>query len=297
MGKGMTTAFTTGAMLFLPSSLVAQTAPTTPSPPNTTGDPVVVTARPQATDSEVREQVIHVTGRPNSDIPLMRFRAPVCIGTAGLPVAAGQEILRRMMATVQSLGVPMAPDGCQPNVLVLFADDPQEQLVALRTRAPQIFGDLSRPAVRRIVKGAGPVYSWNAAVRVSRDGDLVLQQDNPKANWPEMKLGAASRLLSPIRQDIAASVVIIRRQALLNKTLVQIADYAVMRTMAATRPAAGMTSPTILTLFDTEAVAPAELTAFDRGLLNGLYDSRNHARGVQQVADMTRAIGQENAAK
>jgi len=298
MRRGWTTAFLMGAMLLLPSPLMAQSAaPQTPTPPGTTGETVVVTARPQATEREVRDQVIGVTGRPKSGMPLMRFRAPVCIGTAGLPVAASEEILRRMMVTVESLGMKMAPDGCTPNILVLFADDPQQQLLALRDRSPQIFGDLSRPAVSRIVKGAGPVYAWNAAMRVSRDGDLVLQQDSPTANWPEMKVGAASRLLSPIRQDIAASVVVIKRQALLNKTLGQIADYAVMRTMAATKPVEGMTSATILTLFDTDAVAPAELTAFDRGLLNGLYGSRPHARGGQQVSEMTRAIREESAGR
>ena len=124
---------------------------------------------------------------------------------------------RRMMATVQSLGMQMAPDGCRPNILILFADNPQEQLLSLRTRSPQIFGDLTRPAVSRIVKAPGPVYAWNAAVRVSRDGDLVIQQEGPSTNWPEMKVGAASRLLSPVRQDIAASVVVIERKALLNK--------------------------------------------------------------------------------
>ena len=296
MRRGMTAAFLMGAMLPSPSLLLAQAAPPqTATPSVTTGEAVVVTARPQATEREVRDQVIGVTGRPTSAMPLMRFRAPVCIGTAGLPVPASEEILRRMMATVESLGMKMAADGCTPNILVLFADDPQQQLLALRDRSPQIFGDLSRPAVSRIVKGAGPVYAWNAAMRVSRDGDLVLQQDSPTANWPQMKVGAASRLLSPIRQDIAASVVVIKRQALLNKTLGQIADYAVMRTMAATRPVEGMTSATILTLFDTDATAPAELTAFDRGLLNGLYDSRPHAQGVQQVSEMTRAIRKETA--
>ncbi|WP_343526794.1 hypothetical protein [Sphingomonas sp.] len=282
-----------GAMLLLPSPLPAQTAQP-PAPPATAGDGVVVTARPLATDREVREQIVGVTGHPRSDMPLMRFREPVCIGTAGLPVAAGEAILRRMMETVRSLNMPIAADGCRPNILVLFADDPQEQLLGLRTRSPEIFGDLSRAAVGRIVKGAGPVYAWNAAVRVSRDGDQLFQTDT----WPQMKLGAASRLLTPIRQDIAASVIVIQRKALLNKTLGQIADYAVMRGMAATKPVEGMTSATILTLFDKDGgTAPAELTAFDRGVLNGIYASPPHAQATQQVATMERAVREQGGTR
>jgi len=141
MHRGMTTAFLTGAMLLSPSPLLAQTAPPqTSTPPGTTDEAVVVTARPQATEREVRDQVIGVTGRPTSAMPLMRFRAPVCIGTAGLPVSASEEILRRMMATVESLGMKMAPDGCTPNILVLFADDPQQQLMRCASVLPTYSG-------------------------------------------------------------------------------------------------------------------------------------------------------------
>ncbi|BCI69531.1 hypothetical protein SUS17_149 [Sphingomonas sp. S17] len=290
MDKSVTTALLSGAMLLLPMPLSAQTAE--PQTAAATGDdPVVVTARPIPQKAEVRQQIGAVTGHPRSDMPLMRFRQPVCIGTAGLPVAASEEILRRMMATVQSLGMRMAPDGCRPNILVLFADDPQAQLLRLRTQSPEIFGDLTRPAVSRILKSPGPVYAWNAAIRVSRDGDQPFQQDN----WLELKVGAASRLLTPIRQDIAASVVVIEKKALLNKTLGQIADFAVMRGMAATRPVADMAMPSILTLFDKDAAPPAELTDFDRGLLKGLYQSPPHALASQQVANMARTIQQEAA--
>ncbi|KAK0339890.1 hypothetical protein LTR94_032745, partial [Friedmanniomyces endolithicus] len=58
--------------------------------------------------AEVRQQIGAVTGHPRSDMPLMRFRQPVCIGTAGLPVAASEEILRRMMAT-NHLGTEESP--------------------------------------------------------------------------------------------------------------------------------------------------------------------------------------------
>lgn len=288
MDKRRMTALLAGVVLLLPSPLLAQTAEQ--SAPTGTSDPVVVTARPIPREAEIKDQIVGVTGHPQSDMPLMRFREPVCIGTAGLPVAASEEILRRMMATVQSLGMPMAPDGCRPNILILFADNPQEQLLGLRSRSPQIFGDLTRPAVSRIVKGAGPVYAWNAAARVSRDGDLLIQQDGPATNWPEMKVGAALRVLSPVRQDIAASVVVIERKALLNKTLVQIADYAVMRSMAATKPVADAAVPTILTLFDKDATAPTEFTEFDRGLLGGLYQSPRHAGATQQIANMARGV-------
>ncbi|WP_440979828.1 hypothetical protein ACQHGV_06245 [Sphingomonas pseudosanguinis] len=284
MDKRRMTALLAGVMLLLPSPLLAQAAQQ--SAPTATSDPVVITARPIPREAEIKDQIVGVTGHPRSDMPLMRFREPVCIGTAGLPVAASEEILRRMMATVQSLGMPMAPDGCRPNILILFADNPQEQLLGLRTRSPQIFGDLTRPAVSRIVKGPGPVYAWNAAVRVSRDGDLAVQQEN----WAEMKVAAASRLLTPVRQDIAASVVVIERKALLNKTLVQIADYAVMRSMAATKPVADAAVPTILTLFDKDATAPTEFTEFDRGLLGGLYQSPRHAGATQLIANMARGV-------
>ncbi|WP_312487872.1 hypothetical protein [Sphingomonas sp.] len=280
MDKRVRIALLSWALLLMPSSLPAQTAA------QAGGDQVVVTARPTPQRREVRKQIDAAIGPIRSDMPMMRFREPVCIGTAGLPSAAGEEILRRMMAVVDWLGVPMAPDGCRPNILILFADDPQAQLLRLRSQSPQIFGDLTREAIGRIVKSPGPVYAWNAAIRVSRDGDQPFQTDN----WSELKVGAASRLLTPIRQDIAGSVVVIEKKALLGKTLNQIADFAVMRGMAATRPVEGAVMPTILTLFNKDTSPPLELTEFDRGLLEGLYRSQPHTLASQQRGNMVRDI-------
>lgn len=55
-------------------------------------------------------------------------------------------------------------------------------------------------------------------------------------------------------------------------TLVQLADYATMRGLSHTRPAAGEEAmPTILALFTEGSLRPEELTSFDVGYLRSLY--------------------------
>ena len=83
---------------------------------------------------------------------------------------------------------------------------------------------------------------------------------------------AHSKLYLTIRQDITQVVVLFDREAVRGLSLVQLADYATMRSFARTRPVDGAAPlDTILALFDPAHAPPPGLTDFDQAYLRSVY--------------------------
>ena len=90
-------------------------------------------------------------------------------------------------------------------------------------------------------------------------------------------------------------VVVIDRQDGAGKTARQLADLATLHLLLDVRQDARESNPaSILSLFDPRragTLPPAELTKFDRGLVQGLYTGRaNNLSAGQQFTNIARAI-------
>ena len=69
------------------------------------------------------------------------------------------------------------------------------------------------------------------------------------------------------------------------KTLLQLADYATMRSLAFTRETRGEpAAATILSLFDGDGPKPERLTAFDLAYLDSLYDGMPNIPAQSKIA-------------
>lgn len=259
------------AGLMLPGVARAQQLP--PPPPAaapaqdhaaTAGDPIVVTARPLLPKDEIRALTRMITP-PTFNEPLARFHDSVCFGNAGLDRGTLEEIGRRLAVDAEQAGLELAGDGCKPNVITLFVDGVDTQVRALVQRKWWVFGDRTPAEIRAVVNEKGPVRAWSNNEIRSRDGNRI-------GDGGKLKIESVSRIDSSTRRDTLASVVLIERSALIGKTTSQIGDYVAMRALAGARPQRISGRETILTLFDPATpTAPAELTAFDRGYLRGLY--------------------------
>ena len=96
-------------------------------------------------------------------------------------------------------------------------------------------------------------------------------------------------------------VVLIDREGARDKSLVQLADYATMRSFARTRPAGGDAKlDTILALFDPDHAPPAELTDFDRAYLRSVYREIANLPAAMKLLDVNdeldRVLAEEAAA-
>lgn len=256
------------------------------------GDPVVVTARPLPERRQTLRWFGAISGYPPGDQPLSRFTEPLCIASAGLAAKVALPIADRIMDHAQRLGIRLGGDKCRPNVLILFVDNGADRIAWLADHRPGIFGNLPYADVQAMAKDKGPVHAWHMTAVTSRDGDPLVQGGG---GVPTLYIPSVSRITLSIKSHIAAAVVMIDRQAVTGKSVNQIADYATMRTLAIVRPRKAEGVSTVLSLFDDPA-APDGLTPFDWGYLRGLYAGQGDQKPGVQYAAMARFLDEDMTA-
>ncbi|MFV0623510.1 hypothetical protein ACBY01_05805 [Sphingomonas sp. ac-8] len=246
-----------------------------------------------------RELLDAVSPHVAFDEPLPRFTETICPGAIGLPAEAGQAIVDRIAEVAISLGLETGAPGCAPNILVAFVDDGSAFAGKLLARPSPAFASLTLAQARRVVAEPGAARGWSAVETLSRDGEPMTPGLDSRPGDPlTLRVSTASRLSPPFRRDIRASTVLIDRDAMAGRSLAQVADYAAMRTLADARTHAVAGRDTILALFtpDGDRTAPAGLTAFDRGYLQGLYAGRGDLKSVMKQGAIARRISQEREA-
>jgi hypothetical protein len=227
-----------------------------------------------------------------------RFHVPVCAASYGLPAGYGEAVVARIRDVAQAAGAEADRDpDCQPNLIVMVANDSQEVSEVLRRARPDIYAGVAAVDIDRVLATSGPVRAWQSSEPVRAEGggsyedrDAFIQQDVHlhNGNMP------ASLLRSTTRRDLRLSVVVFDVDAIDGMTLRQIADHAALRGLAPTRPPATATGATILTLFDGAGAqgAPAQLTGLDLAYLRALYRDGGASKGSVQRAALARGIEQ-----
>ena len=292
------------------SSAAAQPAPD----PN-----IVVTGeRDPPTEREITAQArnISIIGDPR-DNPLPRFEDRICPGVLGLTDDAAAYIIQRIRFNAEQFGLRMAPDDgtCEPNFIVAFVDDAQNQLVALARSNGYMLAGLSVTARGELLDAPGAARVWVNTLTRTRDG-MPTQSARDAAGAPERRgttfggtdgggnaiantysvglppvaatQAAQSRIFFPVREDIVSVMVLFDRAQVRGKSLLQLADYATMRGMATTRETSGEPeAPTILSLFDGEGPKPDRLTSFDLAYLESLYAGIPNLPALSKIAGVS----------
>lgn len=281
---------------FAPAS--AQDHPTTPD--------ILVEGQTEkpATQSEVTHEARQVTeGGDFRHSPLARFEDPVCPGIMGLTLDAAELMVDRIRYNAENLGLRLASEnGCAPNLIVAFVPDAKGQMAALDHAHGYLFSALDLTEKRALLAEAGPARVWTTTVMRTRDG-MPVYGSNPRAGDPMSSAPvvsmwmAHSRIYLPIRNDIAQVLVVFDRDQVKGKTLIQLADYATMRGLAKTKPAANAKAmDTILALFDGGA-PPTGLTQFDRAYLAALYEDIPNLPGIAKLGGVNRQLRRQAEAE
>lgn len=264
-------------------------APPAPAAPAATSATIVVTGRRLPAKKEVEHLTHAITPTVDASQPLARFPDAVCPASEGMPLDYDARLAARMRDDATAAGIPVDKPGCRPNVIVMVVPSGQAVVRELRRTRGYMFGQMEPHEISAMVNDAGPVHGWTVTQIRSRDGDTeragTMMQD-----VPELQVREASIIESATRQDINASVLLIDVDAVIGKTVNQIADYAAMRTLGHTRPAAG--GDTIMTLFapGDSADRPRELTGFDTAYLKALYHGPSTTRAMLKMNQIARAI-------
>ncbi|MHC9417984.1 hypothetical protein ACYZX9_05225 [Sphingomonas citri] len=248
----------------------------------------IIVAAP--TRKVIGNQVRAATGPVSQNVPIARFQDPVCVAVGGLSSKVASEIAQRMLDDADLAGITLAGDHCRPNTMVLFVDDAHAEVAKMAKSNHRALLGVGFNARRALLKSEGPAFAWRLTEVRTRDGETSLPGDGP----PTFHVAVASRVVQPVRQDVVTAVLIVERKAVVGKTSRQLADYAALRLFAGARELPGGGLDTMLALFGGKAAPPAQLTAFDRGYLRGLYTGGANAFAYTQRGRMAGAIAREN---
>lgn len=272
------------ALALLAGPALAQDRPAQEKPRDDS-DIVVVGAKgtpPKAAKRFVRQISSSVEGQ------LARFAEPVCPIVAGLGPEAAKAIEARLRAVALDAGAKVGEAGCRPNIALMIAHDADDFVVALHKHFPGFFGNLNMKDLRKALR-EGPVHAWSTIEVRDELGNQVGGNDD---GIKYVERFSASSITMATQQVTVKSIVVIDDKAVVGKSVVQIADYLAMRTLAGARPPRdGSAVDSIITLFDEGSTfTDPELTALDQGFLQGLYASRSDVNAIKQSGEIARRI-------
>ncbi len=236
---------------------------------------------------------VEAVAAPSHSGQLARFAEDICPLSFGLGEQDSQKLMLRMRRVATSAGIPVGKQGCKPNIIILFVPDRQKAINHWRTRRPDFFNGLTPGQLKRLADGAGPVAAWQILLVKGAGGRPMGRTDADGQDYLVNLDTRPSRITSSIEIEFSASFVLIEQKAIGNASIVQLADYAAMRTLANTDPDAGAVQklPTILSLFaESSEPVPLSVTQWDLSYLSALYKARLAASGNAQQRSMAKQI-------
>ncbi len=236
-----------------------------------------------------------------------RFPGAVCPKVVGLSEQNVKQIEQRMRGIAIAADMKVAGEGCAPNVFVMVVADGKEAISTLRKKRSRVFGSMAPHQRARIANSGGPSYAWKriqtgsaetGALQNSDETDILPTDDQAKTEVATMNSNVKSRIKRTTEQNMTHSFLLIEKDALVDLTTVQIADYAAMRSYIDTREDQASKAPaySILALFDpvqSDSKRPASASEMDLVLLSSLYNSPADVSASMQSSAMLHRVEKE----
>ena len=251
-------------------------------------DDIVVLGRPlrEATVAFIDEVAAPVEGSGAA-----AWRQTLCIGVGNLQREAAEQIIERISATAEGLGVRLGRPGCEPRVFITFTVDANETtraMVASRRREFRLNmsgANRGGRALARFQNTDAAVRWWHVSVPVDVDtgiaanrgvGDAPFEASgdltSPNDFGDNRRIVTGSLLRNDLRDDLAQVIIVVDVDKIGAVTTDQLAAYLTMVALVQIDPEAQPRGyDTILNLFDQPERAPASLTAWDLAFLSGVY--------------------------
>ncbi len=228
------------------------------------------------------------------DKPLARIEDRLCPGVMGLRREAAELMIDRIRWNAERLDMWLADDtGCSPNLIVAFVPDGKAQIAELFESQPWLFQTLTIAEREALLAEDGPVRVWTTAQLRTRDGMPIARRESLDDPPVVSMWMAHSKIYLTIREDITQVVVLFDSNKVRGKTVIQLADYATMRSFARTRPVdSDAPLDTILALFDDRQEPPGGLTEFDQAYLRSVYDWIPNLPAASKLLGVNRQLGQ-----
>lgn len=291
-------------MIHLLLSLLLSVPETTvqDAPPQDPGTAVAdIDVRQRRIEDPVADFVAQVAA-PNHDRSLARWTDRVCVGTVNLRGETAQYLVDRVSTVAEDLGLRIGEPGCRANIVIVATDAPDEVALAMTTENRRVFRaggpgmDAGEAALERFQRSDRPVRWWSVsmpteadtgapAVRLQGQCTAPCFSDDPRFDnlytAPILNV-SASRMDNEIVDNIQKVIVVLDVDQLAEISVVQLADYVAMVSLAQVDPEADTRQhDTILNIFDDPRRAD-QLTSWDLGYLEALYESDRDRPGARQ---------------
>jgi len=91
---------------------------------------------------------------------LTRWTDPVCVTVQGLPPDAGAEVKARVEEVAKALNLRVKPDGCGPNIQIMFTDQPQKLMDRVANEHELFLGYWHHTDRNKLKTVTRPIQSW-----------------------------------------------------------------------------------------------------------------------------------------
>lgn len=237
-----------------------------------------------------------------------RWKDPLCVHVIELPPEQAAQVKGRIEDVAKAVGLTIAPAGCQANVEIAFAPQPQRLVDAFVKNRPWVLGyyykdpgakTVTRPIqawyVTATTGGAGGNAGWTfaytgvpsqASGNPSQLNEKVMDQPG---TWKPTGCGD-STLTSCLRNEIVNVFMVVDTSKAQGKSVGVLSDYAAMLVLSQPRSlGACQALPSVTDLFveGCSGGAPDGLTAADAAYLTALYQANPEARAVNEQSDIS----------
>jgi hypothetical protein len=217
-----------------------------------------------------------------------RWRKRICVGVVNGPTKDGaQFIADRVGEVALELGLAPREPGCSPNIVIIFASDAAQVASRWVDENPRLFRPFGGQggttqgvaALEAFTTSDAPVRWWQISMMVDWSGKPAFATEaQPEFGIPGplngqvSVAGSNSHIVNGVEGELTQAYVIVDTTKLGRVSWEQLADYAVMVTLAQIDPGGSATGyDSILNLFESPT-SVSGLTDFDRSYLRGLYE-------------------------
>lgn len=255
---------------------------------------VIVDGRPI---EAVAQAFVEAVAAPARQRGLARWYDSICVGVVNVRPEVAQPLIDHVSNVALDLGLRTRQPGCQPNIVIVFADDASAMATALVEQDRRVFhlgvGGLDRGKVALAAFEATerPVRWWHVSMPTIGDGGgraIRMPGDTGYTYVPGEGIVNRGR---PVTDSLNKVVVIVDIDQIQETNLAQLGDYLAMVTLAQV-DLEGSTGDfdSVLNLFERPTLT-AGLTQWDQTYLDVLYNALpERVNPSRQSADLARRV-------
>ncbi|MGH6952505.1 MAG: hypothetical protein ACREH4_16695, partial [Vitreimonas sp.] len=282
--------------------------------------PIVVTG--QRLTQLTQEYATALAGAAPETEQIPRWNTDLCLSVAGVEPAVAQTLIDHIARRAHDVGLRAEHAGCQPNIVIVFADDSDTIARRIVETRRDLLGYLfseetvtaGREALDEFANTPRAVRWWHVARRTMADGQ-PLSDSGPGLPGPATSNNAApgalpnatglpggahvgsfrgvdsvrsqaTRVRSNTRQDLNFVLIIVDTRRVADVPQQAMTDYLAMTALAPISQHADMSGlDSVLNVFALRrdnAPAATAMTIWDTAYLQSLYTARPDAASVRQ---------------